>query len=176
MKAGTHILSLDTTGATLDLIGGKGQSLASMTSAGFDVPSGFYLTTTAYRSFIKTNDLQTKIIELAKPEIGKYTLSFDLAADSIQALIGKPEIPEEINENDPDPQQIPEDVYAACKYGLAKLFVMGDKELFVVLTEIPEPAIFGLALFGTQKFGASEQPLVRQSLTGSGHSNFFKIF
>jgi hypothetical protein len=46
----------------------------------------------------------------------------------------------------------------------------------IVLTEIPEPAIFGLALLGTQKFGASEQPLVRQSLTGSGHSNFFKIF
>ena len=33
-----------------------------------------------------------------------------------------------------------------------------------------------LALFGAQKFGASEQPLVRQALTGSGHSNFFKIF
>ena len=46
----------------------------------------------------------------------------------------------------------------------------------IVLTEIPEPAIFGSAIFGTQKFGASEQPLVRQSLTGSGHSNFFKIF
>ena len=47
----------------------------------------------------------------------------------------------------------------------------------VVLTEIPEPAIFGLAVFASgQKFGASEQPLVRQSLTGSGHSNFFKIF
>jgi len=46
----------------------------------------------------------------------------------------------------------------------------------VVLTEIPEPAIFGLALFGAQKFGATEQPLVRQALTGSGHSNFFKIF
>ena len=40
MKADTHILSLDTTAATLDLIGGKGQSLASMTSAGFDVPGG----------------------------------------------------------------------------------------------------------------------------------------
>ena len=46
----------------------------------------------------------------------------------------------------------------------------------VVLTEIPEPAIFGKALFGTQRFGATEQPLVRQALTGSGHSNFFKIF
>mgnify|MGYP003891678337 CR=1 FL=1 len=46
----------------------------------------------------------------------------------------------------------------------------------VILTEIPEPAIFGKALFGAQRFGATEQPLVRQALTGSGHSNFFKIF
>ena len=96
MKADTHILSLDTTEATLDLIGGKGQSLASMTSAGFDVPGGFYLTTAAYRSFIKANDLQTKIVELAKPEISKYTLSFDMASESIQALIRKPGLPEEI--------------------------------------------------------------------------------
>ena len=96
MKTDTHTLSLDTIEATLDLVGGKGQSLASMTSAGFDVPGGFYLTTTAYRSFLKANDLQTKIVELAKPEIGKHTLSFDAAAESIQALIGKPEFPEEI--------------------------------------------------------------------------------
>ncbi len=46
----------------------------------------------------------------------------------------------------------------------------------IVLNSIPEPALFGLAIFNSQKFGASEQPLVRQSLTGSGHSNFFKIF
>ena len=46
----------------------------------------------------------------------------------------------------------------------------------IVLDAIPEPAIFGTAVFGTQKFGATEQPLVRQILTGSGHSNFFKVF
>jgi hypothetical protein len=40
------------------------------------------------------------------------------------------------------------------------------------------PSIFGdsSALFGTSTFGAPEQPLVRATLTGSGHSNFFKIF
>ena len=40
------------------------------------------------------------------------------------------------------------------------------------------PSIFGdsAALFGTSTFGAPEQPLVRATLTGSGHSNFFKIF
>jgi hypothetical protein len=46
----------------------------------------------------------------------------------------------------------------------------------IVLTAIPKPAIFGTALFATQKFGATEQPLVQQNLTGSGHSNFFKVF
>ena len=40
------------------------------------------------------------------------------------------------------------------------------------------PSIFGdsAAVFGTSTFGAPEQPLVRATLTGSGHSNFFKIF
>ena len=40
------------------------------------------------------------------------------------------------------------------------------------------PSIFGDtgAVFGTSTFGAPENPLVRATLTGSGHSNFFKIF
>jgi len=46
----------------------------------------------------------------------------------------------------------------------------------IVLSAIPKPAIFGTALFASLKFGATEQPLVQQNLTGSGHSNFFKVF
>jgi len=46
----------------------------------------------------------------------------------------------------------------------------------IVLDSIPEPAIFGSATFNSAKFGAAEVPLVRQTLTGSGHSNFFRIF
>jgi len=46
----------------------------------------------------------------------------------------------------------------------------------ITLTAVPEPALFGVAIFNSQTFGAAQQPLVRQSLTGSGHSNFFKIF
>ena len=40
------------------------------------------------------------------------------------------------------------------------------------------PSIFGdtATVFGTSTFGAPEQPLVRAALTGSGHSNFFKVF
>jgi len=46
----------------------------------------------------------------------------------------------------------------------------------IVLSSIPKPAIFGTAVLASQKFGATEQPLVQQNLTGSGHSNFFKVF
>ena len=34
----------------------------------------------------------------------------------------------------------------------------------IPLTAVPEPAIFGTAVFNQQTFGASEQPLVRQAL------------
>ena len=91
-----HVLPLDTKEATLEQVGGKGRSLAKMAIAGFRVPGGFYVTTTAYRDFVGANDLQARIIELAKPEIGKHTLSFDAASESIQALIVKPELSDEI--------------------------------------------------------------------------------
>ena len=48
--------------------------------------------------------------------------------------------------------------------------------LDVTLDSIPQPALFGTATFNSVKFGAAQQPLVRQALTGSGHSNFFRIF
>ena len=44
------------------------------------------------------------------------------------------------------------------------------------LDSISIPALFGTAVFNTHKFGALEQPLIRQALTGSGHSNFFRIY
>ena len=48
--------------------------------------------------------------------------------------------------------------------------------LDITLESIPQPALFGTATFNSAKFGAAQQPLVRQALTGSGHSNFFRIF
>ena len=82
----TNILPIDTRDATLEVVGGKGRSLAEMASAGLAVPGGFYVTTAAYRRFVADNDLQAKIIELAKPTIGEFTLSFDKASEAIQAL------------------------------------------------------------------------------------------
>ena len=44
-----------------------------------------------------------------------------------------------------------------------------------LLDSVPAPSIFGSAIFATAKFGASEQPLVRLALQGSGYSNSFRI-
>ncbi len=87
-----NILPIDTKEATLEVAGGKGRSLAEMVNAGLDVPGGFYVTTAAYRQYVAENDLQSKIIELAKPEIGEWTLSFDKASEAIQALFAEEEM------------------------------------------------------------------------------------
>ena len=49
--ADSFILPMDTTDDALELIGGKGRSLAKMSNAGLNVPSGFHLTADAYRAF-----------------------------------------------------------------------------------------------------------------------------
>ena len=56
------ILPLDDVLATLDNVGGKGASLARLTNAGLPVPGGFFITTAAYKQFVKENDLQTQIL------------------------------------------------------------------------------------------------------------------
>jgi hypothetical protein len=44
------------------------------------------------------------------------------------------------------------------------------------LDSIPLPTIFGSATFGTGVFGASTDPMVRQSVQGSGHNVALKLF
>ena len=84
-----YILSLATENASLEVVGGKGRSLAEMANAGLTVPGGYYVTTAAYKKFVEDNDLQSEIIGLAKPVIGEYTLSFDAASEAIQNLFVK---------------------------------------------------------------------------------------
>ena len=44
------------------------------------------------------------------------------------------------------------------------------------LSSIPLPALFGTAVFNTGVFGASNDPMVRQAVQGSGHACNFKLF
>jgi hypothetical protein len=44
---------------------------------------------------------------------------------------------------------------------------------------IPKPSLFGTAVFGAtaaHKFGAASDPITRQVVEGSGHSNYFRVF
>jgi len=91
-----YILPIDTKDTSLEMIGGKGKSLARLASAAMPVPSGFYLTTSAYKDFIEKNNLQEDIINLAKPEIIGKTVSFESASKSIQELIKSTELSNEI--------------------------------------------------------------------------------
>ena len=91
-----YILPIDTKTVSLEMIGGKGKSLARMASAGMSVPSGFYLTTSAYKDFVEKNNLQEAIINLAKPEIIGKTVSFESASKNIQELIKGSELSDEI--------------------------------------------------------------------------------
>ena len=82
----------------LERLGGKGKSLATMASAGFNVPRGFLVTTSAYRSFVSDNDLQHRIIELARPLVDENRVSFDEASDSLEALFAASDIARDIVE------------------------------------------------------------------------------
>ena len=51
------ILPLDAPGASLEMAGGKGANLARLANAGFPMPPGFLLLTSAYRAYTEHNEL-----------------------------------------------------------------------------------------------------------------------
>lgn len=76
------------------LVGGKGANLGEMVQAGFPVPPGFIITSTAYREFLQENDLYQKIqhliglIEYDKQE------SLEKISGQIETLIKKGKLSE----------------------------------------------------------------------------------
>ena len=74
---------------SLEVVGGKGKSLARMAKAGFNVPSGFVITAAAYRAFVAANNLQEEIVSLAKPAVVDGRVSFEQASHDIQALFAE---------------------------------------------------------------------------------------
>nr|ADI19623.1 phosphoenolpyruvate synthase/pyruvate phosphate dikinase [uncultured delta proteobacterium HF0770_45N15] len=82
----THIRALDTKEDALEVVGGKGRSLAKLANAGFQVPGGFQVTTAAYRRFVADHDLQEQIIELARPAVVEGKASFEQSSTAIGQL------------------------------------------------------------------------------------------
>lgn len=82
--------------ASLDIAGGKGQSLTRLVGAGFAVPDGFILSTQAYRWFVNDAGIATPLLDAAVPEIVHGALSFDAAAKRIRDLFESATLPRDL--------------------------------------------------------------------------------
>ncbi len=89
-------IKLDSPDAALELVGGKGASLARMAKTGLPVPPGFHITTHAYRRFIDENHLVDAILSVASKARADDPASLDTASAQIHSLIIQATIPSDI--------------------------------------------------------------------------------
>lgn len=80
-----YILKLADPASTLEIVGGKGMSLARMANSGFPVPGGFHITTEAYRQFIAVNDIQPLILAA----LNNVDISLPTSLETASAAITK---------------------------------------------------------------------------------------
>jgi rifampicin phosphotransferase len=88
-----YVLGLDDPRADLSTAGGKGASLARLAAAGLPVPSGFHVTTAAYRRFVDAHNLAPRIrvalegdAEEASRRIWRLFAAGDLPGDVTAAI------------------------------------------------------------------------------------------
>jgi rifampicin phosphotransferase len=91
-----YVRDLADEGLGLSEIGGKGQSLARLATAGIPVPNGFHITTAAYDEFVAKHDLAGSVHEqlaiLNESAAGRA----DQAASAIAARFAAHDVPVEI--------------------------------------------------------------------------------
>jgi rifampicin phosphotransferase len=80
------------------LAGGKGANLGALVRAGFSVPAGFVLLTSAYQLFIQVNGIQQVIEQLAGSIIPGDPSSSEQASIAIGALLEAGKMPGEVAE------------------------------------------------------------------------------
>jgi phosphohistidine swiveling domain-containing protein len=97
-EAGLVLFRLDSPDAALDLVGGKGASLARLATAGLPVPPGFHITTRAYHRFVKENRLADAILAAAAQAWPDNPAANENAAAQIQSLVAQGTIPGEVAE------------------------------------------------------------------------------
>ncbi|GAA3968340.1 hypothetical protein GCM10023085_58430 [Actinomadura viridis] len=90
------VLSLDDAGAEPAVVGAKGAALARLAAAGLPVPSGFHVTTGAYREFVDRNGLREPILSAAARVDPDLPISAEAAARRIAGLFARHEPPTEV--------------------------------------------------------------------------------
>ena len=93
--SGLTVLPLASTTASLELVGGKGRSLARLAAAGLPVPAGFLVSTTAYKDFVESNGLQRPILDIAADVAPHDAVSAERASTAIHALFEAATLPTE---------------------------------------------------------------------------------
>lgn len=92
----TYILPLHSPQAMLELVGGKGASLSRLAAASLPVPDGFFVTTTAYRRFVKENNLQTEILAALEAIDSSQPAALESASATIQSLFANGQTPADV--------------------------------------------------------------------------------
>ncbi|WP_378731549.1 PEP/pyruvate-binding domain-containing protein [Nocardia brasiliensis] len=91
------VLPLADSAATLELVGGKGASLARLAAAKLPVPPGFHVTTAAYRQFVRGAGLHERILDAAAMADPDRPATVDAVADEIAAWFAEQPVPEDIS-------------------------------------------------------------------------------
>jgi phosphohistidine swiveling domain-containing protein len=96
VKRPEYVLHLVDPGATLEVVGGKGASLARLVAAGLPVPDGFHITTAAYRRFVVENDLQPGILAALETVDPSQPSTLEAASQAIRALFAAAHTPPDV--------------------------------------------------------------------------------
>jgi pyruvate,water dikinase len=81
---------------SIPIAGGKGANLAEMYNSKFPVPPAFVITAYAYKNFIETTGLKSRIAaELAKIDM-ENTTQLEMKAKEIQMMVTKEDMPKEL--------------------------------------------------------------------------------
>ncbi len=92
----TYTVSLSDDRATLEVVGGKGMSLAKLSRAGLPVPNGFHITTEAYRRFVAANGLQPRILAAHSAADLDSPAALDRLSASIAQLFSEAKVPDDL--------------------------------------------------------------------------------
>ena len=87
------VMALDDPGAAPGVVGGKGASLARLARAGFRVPPGFHVTTSAYLDFIGRGGLREPVLAAMSGVDVSDAATFDAAAARIGELFAGQPVP-----------------------------------------------------------------------------------
>ncbi len=92
----TFIISLSEAQADVLELGGKGASLARLASADLPVPGAFAISTSAYRYYVASHDLQGQIMAAAAAVEPQKPETFEEAAQRIHGLFARYSLPKDL--------------------------------------------------------------------------------